>query len=197
MSKKTVYVVVKVAWDYTDEYYARYDIYNPTPIRVFLTHQDASVYRRELEKKARDEWDYELNIQWKSLEHIHFPLTFHNHEHKLEDKNMWVSFCSLSWKEFQERIRPFNLPPPEPEPEYTGCLTNTGGMWFAKGFWEAVRALPDEQYHAFYDLFDKLNFYEVVEVYSDSIEEPERMLEEQDRRMQALLDAYNEGDDYE
>jgi hypothetical protein len=114
-------------------------------------------------------------------------------EDKLEKENMWVSFCSLSWQEFQERILSFNLLPLEHiNPDKIEYLTNTDSMWFAKGFWEAVRELPEEKYHAFYDLLDKLNFYKVVEISSEGVEEPEWMLEEQDRRMQAVIDEYNE-----
>jgi hypothetical protein len=184
MSKKTAYVVMKVEWEYTDEYNDQYD---PVPIQTFLSYQDASTYCRELEEKARYEKSYGLDVEQRCLNDMRYR------DNKLEKEDMWVSFCSLSWQEFQERIRSFNLLSLEHiNPNKIEYLTNTDGMWFAKGFWEAVRELPEEQYHAFYDLFDKLNFYEVVEISSDGIEEPKWMLEEQDRRMQAVIDEYNE-----
>jgi hypothetical protein len=186
---KTAYVVMKVEWEYTDEYNDQYD---PAPIQTFLSYQDASIYCRELEKKARDEKSYGLDVEQQCLNDMCYR------DKKREKEDMWVSFCSLSWQELQERILPFNLPSPKPvEPDDIEYLTNTEGMWFATGFWKAVRDLPREQYHAFYDLFDKLNFYEIVEISLDGIEEPEWMLEEQDQRMQVVIDGYIEGEDYE
>jgi hypothetical protein len=102
MSKKTAYVVMKVEWEYTDEYHDQYD---PVPIQTFLSYQDASICCRELEKKARYEKSYGRDVEQRCLNDMRYR------DNKLEKENMWVSFCSLSWQEFQERIRPFNLPP--------------------------------------------------------------------------------------
>jgi hypothetical protein len=146
MSKKTVYTIQRIHWDYTDEYYEPYvfdeaevaDVDSfvslvtfDSAINFFMTHEETETQRRVLERAERKRWDYHLNDYVRNtykLDHIDFPITFHNYYNGLEG-DMCLSFCSLSWKEFQEQIHPFNLPPPEPvEPQDVKYWAHTEGM---------------------------------------------------------------------
>jgi hypothetical protein len=176
---KTVYIVQEFGWDYNDEWYEPYifdesKMENDDPLvsrsfatNVFKTLEEAEAYRRPLEQQARKNWDTS------SLEWHRIPFAFENTQTKWP--HGWTSLSSLPWDTFIEQARAigssFDLK--------TKMETNSTwyeGFWdavettntFPEGFWEAVRILPDEQYHAFYDLFDLLNFYRVVELQLDA-----------------------------
>jgi hypothetical protein len=140
MSKKTMYIVQEFAWEFNDDSLV---IIADTPIKAFPTHAQAEAYRLVQEREARrDKRTYSGS---------RFPFTFE----KLGSDGVqpWTSLSSLPWEEFIERALPFDLPPLQHPNDF-----------YNKEFWEAVDALPEEKHHAFYDLFDGLNFYEVVPI---------------------------------
>jgi hypothetical protein len=142
---KIVYIVQEFGWEYNDEYF---EIVSGTPKKAFLTYEQADSHRRVLERQARREWE----VEWSEMD---FPVCFEStdsHDHPFS------SLTSLTWDAFQEKVRAFPLPPFE-YPESEGI-----DLYEEKAFWKAVNALPEEQYHAFYDLLDGLNFYEVVAI---------------------------------
>jgi hypothetical protein len=137
MNRKT-YVVHRREWEYNDEFMENV---GSEPVKAFPTQEDAEAYRKTLEREAWKEWSVEWGEQ--------FPMC-------LDDlsRDDFTSLTSLTPEEFLEKIKPFSLP----EITYLDC------MYDETEFWNAVNALPTEQFYAFYDLLDHLQFYEVIEL---------------------------------
>jgi hypothetical protein len=142
MSKKTVYVVQEFGWEYNDEYF---EIITDTPIKAFATLKQAESHKRILEREARRKWEIEVDG-------LGFPVCFDNQS----GIQPFSSITSLTWEEFVERVDLFSLPPFQ----YADSMGID--LFEEKVFWKAVSDLPEEQYHAFFDLLDGLNFYEII-----------------------------------
>jgi hypothetical protein len=138
---KTVYIVQEFGWEYNDEYF---EIILDTPIKAFSTREQAETQKQILEREAREDWDSGG-----------FGLSFPTFESTYNQENPFSALTSLTRNEFSERIHALGLP---------ALQFGEYEVFEENALWEAVRKLPKEKYHAFFDLLDGVNFYEIVEM---------------------------------
>lgn len=158
---KKIYVVQETQWGYTDEWH--YADGN-NPVKAFLSREMAEQHCRERENAARIGLMTSGNYSWGH----NLIVTF----------GAWDKITSLTLPEFKTQIQAFRLPelPLYPDlPMYEdGSYEDTHSSmeydsvytdFWGHGWWEKAWAtLSEEQVDAFWSLFDRLHFYEVVEV---------------------------------
>lgn len=141
---QTVYIVQQIQWEYTDEWFIHgYD----EPLKAFLHRDNAEEHRRALEAEARREimaldpddgyWSRNLGATFGSFD----------------------ALTSLEPRALQERLREMGLPPmPSNELDHPA-------LWDAD-WWNVAWAAVEEdagRAEAFWGLFDRLRFFEVIE----------------------------------
>lgn len=138
MATQTAYIVQRIDWGYDDEwFYPDGD----TPIKAFGSWERAEHHRREQETIQRRALQESSDNFWgKNL-----TWTFGSLE----------EISSLSEAEFKDRLRTLDIPQPE-------HLMDDEAWW--NTVWEKM---TQEQEEAFWQLFDRLHFFTVVEVELD------------------------------
>jgi hypothetical protein len=141
MSKKTVYIVQEFGWEYNDEFF---EIIMDTPIKAFATREQAETHKRILEREAREDWDSGgLGMSFPTFESVY------------NQGNPFSALTSLTRDEFSQHIHALGLP---------SLQFDEDDLFEENALWQAVRKLPKDKYHAFFDLLDGVNFCEIVEM---------------------------------
>ena len=137
---QTVFVVQWVHWEFDDYLYWPRD---DGPVKAFRDRELAEVYRLEREEA---EWRRcAENPAYRNPCRYRFPLS---------------ERTSLSEAELVARLTALGVPPPPRTAEGSETYVWDDGEWWDQVF----EALPPERHGEVWKLFDKIHFYEVVEV---------------------------------
>jgi hypothetical protein len=138
-SKRPVYVVQQLHWEYNDNWY---DIRTDEPIKAFRDRDSAELHRLELEEKVRD-GGYPSN--------------------PCEYAGGLAQASSLTEEQVVARLQEWGVPPP---PRTTDGRAQAD--FYDDAWWLGLRErLSRRQFFDVWDLFDKVRFYEVVEINLD------------------------------
>jgi hypothetical protein len=137
--KLKCYIVQQVSWNYNDEWYYREDGDGTENSPNF--HRPVKVFRsRENAEAFAHEKDVAARKGWGGN-----PFSF------CESLDQMTT---LSTEEFWERVQALGVPRPSAQP---------GGYWFGYDWWERAKLKP-EVANAIWDLFDRVRFFEVIEI---------------------------------
>jgi len=148
----TAYLVCQVDWEYNDE-----GGYGPRGEEARLAFRDrdrAEAHRLELERQSRKAW------------HDPNPARFTLDYDSCGDETYLSCSTSLDEETLAGRLAERGVPLPPPNspghrPRYN---------WLSGDWWEeAQRQVPQADWPWLWDLFDRVRFYEVVEVPLDSL----------------------------
>jgi len=141
MTAEVVYIVQEFQWEYNDEWF---DLEGDTPIRAFVDRDMAEAYQQRREAEAR------ASFAQSGPRRANFPSFFGG----------FPRMSTLSEAAFQGRLQALGLPLPPEMPDGDDIAMDLSDDW-----WEAVWAAvtPDLE-EAFWGLFDRLRFYEIVAV---------------------------------
>ncbi len=154
MEKQTVYVVQQIRWEYSDEWFYRN---GDEPIKAFTRRAIAEAHRREQEQTVREEL---MNISpvdeerdWPNYWSSNILYTFGSLE----------SISSLTEETFRAKVQEIGLPDFPFEQFYVnaGPIFN---LWNNDWWINAWEALKPDRTDLLWNLFDRLFFFEVVEM---------------------------------
>jgi hypothetical protein len=131
---KTVYVVQEMNWEYNDEYHFPAG----EPVKAFRDRDRAEAYRRELEQAPRVQDCLSFLLNYAGAYQFDDPLP---------------RMTSLSQAELLERIDGADLPAPQGPP-------------YSWADWYEITwgGLEPKERHRLYDIFDRVRFYQIVEM---------------------------------
>jgi hypothetical protein len=147
---RTVYVIQQTNWRYTDEFFVPD---SDSPVKAFTSLAAAESYRQELEAEARREIEAISPLE-KSWWTSNLAATF--------SIGNLERITSLNEAEIRERLKALGLPF---FPDATGYDKKRHVKYWDEAWWErAWQRLGSEGADGLWNMFDKLRFFEVVEV---------------------------------
>jgi len=161
MAGQTVWIVQRIDWEYSDEYFYRN---GDTPLKAFRKRAAAEAHRLELERAARAEIIeappvvQNGNDEYRSPWYYNLDYTFGN----------LTDLTSLSLDEFVSRAKAIGLP------DFPPIMLSTEVSSFAHiwddeeesdAWWyQAWETLKPDRTDLLWDILDRLHFFQVVEV---------------------------------